>query len=58
MKNNEAIASDLSPCVRIFIESLLKAELPDTTPATGATDNSVDIKKVSRSATPSEMKSM
>jgi hypothetical protein len=44
-KNNEVIAGHLSPCVQIFIESLLNAELTtDEARDTGTTENSIDIK--------------
>ena len=52
MKNDEVIAGHLSPCVQIFIESLLNADLTTTDVArdTGTTENSMDIKKGSRKA--------
>jgi len=46
MKNDEVIAGHLSPCVRIFIESLLNDDLTtDLARHTGTTENSMDIKK-------------
>jgi hypothetical protein len=46
MKNDEAIAGHLSPCVQIFIESLLNADLTtDLARHAGTTENSMDIKK-------------
>jgi hypothetical protein len=46
MKNDELIAGHLSPCVQIFIESLLNADLTlDVARDTGATENSMDIRK-------------
>jgi hypothetical protein len=55
MKNDEVIASNLSPCVQIFVESLLHAELTtDAARDTGTTENSMDIKKGSRKAEQSE----
>jgi hypothetical protein len=57
MKDNELIASHLSPCVQIFIESLLNADTTDAARDTGTTENSMDIKKGSRKAKQSEMKS-
>jgi hypothetical protein len=46
MKDNEVIAVRLSPCVRIFIESLLNAELTTTAPGdTGTTEKSPEIKQ-------------
>ena len=58
MKNDELIAGHLSPCVQIFIESLLYADLTTTDVArdSGATENSMDIKKGSRNAKQTEMK--
>jgi hypothetical protein len=51
MKNNEVIAGHLSPCVQIFVESLLSAEsTTDVARDTGTTENSMDIKKGSRKA--------
>jgi hypothetical protein len=50
-KDDEIIAGHLSPCVQIFIESLLNAELTtDVARDTGTTENSMDIKKGSRKA--------
>ena len=58
MKDDEIIAGHLSPCLQIFIESLLHADLTtDGAPGTGTTENSVDIKKGSRKAKESETKS-
>jgi hypothetical protein len=58
MKQNEVIAGHLSPCVQIFIESLLDTELTtDEARDTGTTGNSTDIKKGSRKAKQSETKS-
>lgn len=58
MKNDEVIAGHLSPCVQIFIESLLNADLTtDVARDTGTTENSMDIKKGSRKAKQSETKS-
>jgi hypothetical protein len=54
MKNNEVIAGHLSPCVQIFIESLLNADL--TTDGARGTEDSVDIKKGSRKAKQPEKK--
>ncbi|HXY14696.1 MAG TPA: hypothetical protein VEI26_09370 [Terriglobales bacterium] len=49
MKHSEVITGHLSPCLRIFIESLLHAELPTSEARdAGATEDSMDIKKVSR----------
>jgi len=49
MKDNELIAGHLSPCVQIFIESLLNADLTtDVARDTRTTENSVDSKKVLR----------
>ena len=46
MKNGEVIAGHLSPCVQIFIESLLNADLTtDAARDAGATEESMDIKK-------------
>jgi hypothetical protein len=46
MKNDEVIAGHLSPCVQIFIESLLNADLmTNVARDTGTTGNSMDIKK-------------
>jgi hypothetical protein len=51
MKDDEIIASHLSPCVQIFIESLLNADLTtDVARDTGTTENFIDIKKGSRKA--------
>jgi len=51
MKNDEVIAGHLSPCVRIFVESLLNAEpTTDVAGDTSTTENFVDIKKGSRKA--------
>ena len=58
MKDDEIIAGHLSPCVQIFIESLLNADLTtDGARDTGTTENSMDIKKGSRKAKQSETKS-
>jgi hypothetical protein len=58
MKNNEVSAGHLSPCVQIFIESLLRADFAtDGARGTGTTENSVDIKKGSRKAKQPETKS-
>jgi hypothetical protein len=58
MKNDELIAGHLSPCVQIFIESLLNADLTtDVAREAGTTENSMDIKKGSRKAKQSETKS-
>jgi hypothetical protein len=58
MKSDEVNAVDLSPCVRIFIESLLSEESPkDVARDTGTTESSMDIKKGSRKAKQSETKS-
>jgi len=59
MKNDEVVAGHLSPCVQVFIESLLNADLTTTDGARdiGATENAVDIKKGSRNAKQSEKKS-
>ena len=47
MKNDEVTAGHLSPCVRIFIESLLNADLTtDAARDTGTTENSMDIKNL------------
>jgi hypothetical protein len=57
MKDNELIAGHLSPCVQIFIESLLDAELTtDVARNARTTKNSMDIKKGSRKAKQSETK--
>lgn len=46
MKNNEVIAGHLSPCVQIFIESLINAgSTTDVARDTGTTENSMDIEK-------------
>jgi hypothetical protein len=46
MKHDEVIAGHLSPCVQIFIESLLNADLTaDAARDTGTTENSMGIKK-------------
>jgi hypothetical protein len=51
MKDNELIAGHLSPCVQIFLESLLNAELAtDAARDAGTTNNSLDIRKESRKA--------
>jgi hypothetical protein len=51
MKDDEITAGQLSPCVQIFIESLLNADLTtDAARDTGNTENSMDIKKGSRKA--------
>ena len=59
MKNDEVIAGGLSPCVQIFIESLLNADLTTTEVARdpGTTENAVDIKKGLRKAKQTEMRS-
>ena len=58
MSNEEIIAGHLSPCVQIFIGSLLNAELTtDAAPDSGSTKNSINIKKGSRKAKQSETKS-
>lgn len=58
MKDGEIIADHLSPCVQIFIESLLNADLTTGVARdTGTTKNSMDIKKGSRKAKQSETKS-
>jgi hypothetical protein len=58
VKDNELIAGHLSPCVQIFIESLLNAALTtDVARDTGTTESSMDIKKGSRKAKQSETKS-
>ena len=45
MKNDEVIADYLSPCVQIFIESLLNAEFTtDVARYTATSGNSMDIK--------------
>ena len=57
MKDNEVIAGHLSPCVQIFIESLLNADLTtDVARDGGTTENSMDIKNGSRKAEQSEAK--
>jgi len=53
MKDNELIASHLSPRVQIFIESLLNAD----TRRNRHPENSMDSKKGSRKAKQSETKS-
>jgi len=59
MKNDEVIAGHLSPCVQIFIELLLNADLTtDGARDTDTTENSMDIKKGSRKAKRSETKSL
>jgi hypothetical protein len=46
MKHDEIIAGHLSPCVQIFIQSLLNAELTtDVARDTDTRGNSMDIKK-------------
>lgn len=46
MKDSELIAGHLRPCVQIFIESLLNAELTtDVARDADTTKNSMDIKK-------------
>jgi len=51
MKNDEVIAGHLSPCVQIFIESVLNADLTtDVARDTGAAENSMDIKEGPRKA--------
>ena len=58
MKYKEVIAGHLSPCVQIFIESLLNADwTTDVARDRGTTENSMDIKKGSRKAKQSETKS-
>jgi hypothetical protein len=58
MKDNELIAGHLSPCVQIFIESLLNAELTtEVARDAGTTKDSMDLKKGSRKAKQSETKS-
>jgi hypothetical protein len=58
MKNDEVIAGHLNPCVQIFIESLLNADLTtDVARDTGSTEKSMDIKEGSRKAKQSETKS-
>lgn len=50
MKDNEAIAGHRSPCVRIFIESLLNGELTTSGRDAGDTAKSIEIKNGSRQA--------
>jgi hypothetical protein len=58
MKNDEVIAGQLSPCVQIFIELLLNADLTaDVARDTATTENPKDIQKGSRKAKQSEAKS-
>jgi len=58
MKNDELIAGHLSPCVQIFIESLLSEESPKSTARNaGRTEKSIDIQKGSGKAQRSEPKS-
>jgi hypothetical protein len=58
MKDDEIIAGHLSPCVQIFIESLLNADLTtDVARNTGTTENFMDIRKGSRTAKQPETKS-
>jgi hypothetical protein len=46
MKDNEVIAGYLSPCLHIFLESLLNGELTTSVSQnTGSTDISRDIKE-------------
>jgi len=56
MKHNEVIARHLSPCLRIFIESLLNAELTTSQAHNaGTTEDPMDIKKQSRTAEQPEL---
>jgi len=58
VKDNEPTPGHLSPCVQMFIESLLNAELtPEVTRDSGTTENSMNIKEGSRKAKQSETKS-
>ena len=58
MKDNEVITGHLSPCVRIFIESLLSDELPESAVRNaGGTETSLDIKTESRKVERPELKS-
>ena len=58
MNDDEINGGDLSPCVRIFIESLLNDELTTTEEGdTDAFEKSVAIKKGSRQADRPEQKS-
>lgn len=57
MKNDEVIAGHLNPCIQIFIESLLNADLTTGVARdTGSTEKSMDIKEGSRKAKQSETK--
>ena len=58
MKDDEISAGHASPCVQIFIESLLNADLTtDVARDIGTTENPMNIKKGSRKAKHSETKS-
>ena len=58
MKSDEVNAGHLSPCVQIFIESLLDADLTtDIARDAGTTKNPMNIKKGSRKTEQSETKS-
>jgi hypothetical protein len=58
MKNDEVIAGHLSPCVQLFIESLLNADLTtDVVRDTSTTENSMDSQKGSRKAKQYETRS-
>jgi len=51
MKSDEVNAVDLSPCVRIFIESLLSEEFPKCAARNaGRTEKSINIQKESGKA--------
>jgi len=57
-KDDEFIAGRLSPCLQIFIESLLDAELTASVAGdAGTTENSMDVKKGSRKAKRPELQS-
>jgi hypothetical protein len=58
MKDDEVVSGHLSPCVQIFIESLLNTDLTtDAARDTGTTENHMNINKGSRKAKRSETKS-
>ena len=50
MKDNDVIGGHLSPCVRIFLESLLEAELATSGRNAGDTEVSIERKKGSKQA--------
>jgi hypothetical protein len=50
MKDNEVISGHLSPCICIFIESLLHGQLTTSGRNAGDAEKSIELKKGSRQA--------